>query len=294
MATLILALALVGGGIASASDETPFGRGILWKVERDGGPSSHLFGTVHATDPRLRDLPEQVRRPFVEARAVVFELPSDPQGQARMAQAMVRRDGRRLGEVLGPELFARLSEAAARYGLAPQALQSLKPWALSSFLIFPPPELARIAGGEKVLDEWLRSEAQRRGKAVHGLESFDEQIAIFNEMSEPEQIAMVRDLLADNAEIDTHFAELLNAYLRSDIGRLLAEMNDVSGVSDVAAARRFQARLIDQRNARMAARMEPFLARGDAFVAIGAAHLPGETGVLGLLQQQGYRVTRVY
>ncbi len=295
LATLALALLVaVAAPPALAAGDALYGKGILWKVQRDGGPSSHLFGTVHATDPRLRELPEQVREPFIAARQVIFELPDVPQGQARMAQAMVLSDGRRLDDILGPELFAQVVQSAARYGLAPQALRPLKPWALSTFLIFPPPELARIAGGEKVLDEWLRSEAQRRGKAIYGLESFDEQIAIFNEMTEAEQIAMVRDLVADSARVEAQFAKLLRAYLKSDIGAIFAEMNDMSGISDKAAAERFQQRLIYDRNATMVARMEPYLAAGDAFVAVGAAHLPGEAGILDLLEKQGYQVTRVY
>jgi uncharacterized protein YbaP (TraB family) len=53
-------------------------------------------------------------------------------------------------------------------------------------------------------------------------------------------------------------------------------------------------RLLDRRNARMVERMTQHLARGGAFVAVGALHLPGEGGILGLLEAQGYRVTRVY
>ncbi len=286
--------AAVCADAAQAAADHRFTKGILWKVQRDGGPASHLFGTVHATDPRLRDLPEQIRQPFVAAREVVFELPDDPQGAALMARAMMLPAGRRLDDILGPELFAAVAEAAAPYGLPPEALRPLKPWALSSFLIFPPDELARIAGGEAVLDDWLKREAKRRGKAVYGLETFDEQIAVFDEMSEAEQVAMVRDLVADSAGAEALFAELLDAYLRSDTGALYAQMNDISGVSDQAAAERFRQRLIFDRNATMVARMQPFLARGNAFVAIGAAHLPGEAGVLDLLERQGYRVTRVY
>ncbi len=39
--------------------------------------------------------------------------------------------------------------------------------------------------------------------------------------------------------------------------------------------------------------MTRHLKSGGVFVAVGAAHLPGETGVLNLLEKAGYSVTRV-
>ena len=48
--------------------------------------------------------------------------------------------------------------------------------------------------------------------------------------------------------------------------------------------------LVDERNTRM----EPYLKKGQAFIAIGALHLPGKAGVLSLLAQKGYRVSVVY
>lgn len=294
MPLIALAFAALAFVAPAAAEEPRFTQGILWQVERDGRPASHVFGTIHLSDPRLRDLPEQVRQPFVAARAAVFELPDDPQGPALMTQAMMLSDGRQLDEILGPELFATVAQAATRYNLPPQALRPLKPWALSLFLVAPPAEMARKARGEKSLDEWLRSEAQRRGKPVHGLESYREQIAVFNEMTEAEQVAMVRDLVADSAKAENEFAALFQAYMKSDIGAILDQVNDMSGVSDKEAAERFRQRLIYDRNVTMVTRMQPYLADGQAFIAIGAAHLPGEGGVLDLLEKQGYRVTRVY
>jgi len=36
------------------------------------------------------------------------------------------------------------------------------------------------------------------------------------------------------------------------------------------------------------------LQQGNAFIAVGALHLPGETGILNLLAGQGYQITRLY
>ena len=53
-------------------------------------------------------------------------------------------------------------------------------------------------------------------------------------------------------------------------------------------------RLLEDRNHRMVERMLPRFDEGGAFIAIGAAHLPGESGVLALLERRGYTVTRLY
>jgi hypothetical protein len=52
--------------------------------------------------------------------------------------------------------------------------------------------------------------------------------------------------------------------------------------------------LLYRRNLRMAERLSPHLAAGGAFVAIGALHLPGDRGVLALLERAGHRIERVY
>jgi uncharacterized protein YbaP (TraB family) len=65
-------------------------------------------------------------------------------------------------------------------------------------------------------------------------------------------------------------------------------------MTDNAIIDRFIDELVIKRNKRMAERMQKVLKKGNAFIAIGALHLPGEMGVLRLLEKQGYRVSMVY
>ena len=55
----------------------------------------------------------------------------------------------------------------------------------------------------------------------------------------------------------------------------------------------FEAKIILERNYLIAERAEPILNDGNAFIAIGALHLPGEEGVIELLRKQGFEITRV-
>jgi hypothetical protein len=51
--------------------------------------------------------------------------------------------------------------------------------------------------------------------------------------------------------------------------------------------------LIRKRNRTMAARAEAILARGNAFIAVGALHLPGAEGLVELIRKAGYKVTPI-
>lgn len=290
---LALGALLPAGQVAAASD-VPYGQGLLWRVQKDGGPANHLLGTMHSTDPRLRRLPQEIDQALDRSRVAVFEIVTGQEGDVDMSQALRLPPERRLDDILGTELFARAAEAVADFGVAPAALQRFKPWALSFFLARPRIETIRQSQGEAAFDFWLQGEARRRGKTLHGLESYAEQIEVFDGLSEAEQVAMVSDLLNDYDGIEAQFNKMFRAYLKGDIGRLMTIANDHSGVSDTAAAERLTARLIDDRNRTMVERLLPLLEEGRAFVAVGALHLPGEEGILSLLARRGYRVTRVY
>src|SRR3546814_17834899 len=89
-------------------------------------------------------------------------------------------------------------------------------------------------------------------------------------MSEAEQVAMVTDMLADYENIEANFNRLFRAYLKGDIAVIMAEANDIAGVTDPAAAERLKQRLIDERNRVMAASSLTLTPARGPLVAIGA------------------------
>src|SRR3546814_16545114 len=91
---------------------------------------------------------------------------------------------------------------------------------------------------------------------------------VFDGMSEAEQVAMVTDMLADYENIEANFNRLFRAYLKDDIAVIMAEANDIAGVTDPAAAERLKQRLIAERTRVLAASILPLLRGGGAFMAI--------------------------
>ena len=280
--------------LAAAAKERPYGQGVLWRVERADAAPSHVFGTMHTADPEVLDLPPAVRTVFEAADSLVLEIVMTNRVRGELGQAMLLPEDRGLDAIAGPERFARVREAGKRYGLLDAQLKRFKPWALSMFFSLPPSELQRQAVGGTPLDQALQTRAADRGIPLHGLESIAEQVDVLAKLSEPDQLTLLDAALAANPQIESHFEFMKRAYLDRDLAALhrLAEEMSENGSRKIHEL--FFERLIDARNHRMAARLTDRLAEGKAFVAVGALHLSGPEGVLKLLEQEGYTLTRIY
>jgi uncharacterized protein YbaP (TraB family) len=294
---LLLVTGLPIGGQPAVAEEVPFGKGILWRVQpKDAAPDAapnHLFGTMHITDERVTTLAPPVRAAFDGAKSATFEIIMTDEARQAMGQAMVLRDGRTLDAILGPENFAEVAEAGRRYGFDPTHLRFFKPWALATIFSIPQAEMARNAGGNLPLDQALQVEAAMQGKPVHALETPEEQLALFNDMPEDNQIAMLNSAIEQNGMIETLFEEMTRQYLDRDTGGIYSRMQ-AQRDAQPELMELFLRRFNDERNQIMADRMAGRLAEGGAFIAVGALHLPGEHGLLSLLSQRGYSVERVY
>ena len=125
------------------------------------------------------------------------------------------------------------------------------------------------------------------------LEKLEEQMALLEERSSQDQAAILREVL-DQLEDDPDPLEgLITDYLAGSMTDTYRRVEQEARGGD-ADGRRFKEVFLDARNRIMVERMIPLLERGKAFVAVGALHMPGEEGILALLEQRGYRVTRVY
>jgi hypothetical protein len=140
----------------------------------------------------------------------------------------------------------------------------------------------------------LQHQAQAAGKQVVALETVDEQLQVFDGLPQADQLALLSATLETGADAGRYAAIMRNLYLTRNLRGLLQIFSVATDKQSLAAMEHARTRLLDDRNKRMVERMTKLLQKGDAFVAVGAAHLPGDAGVLNLLAQAGWTVTRVY
>ena len=146
--------------------------------------------------------------------------------------------------------------------------------------------------GSLVLD--LLESARLRGLPQYGLETITEQLGIIDSFSEANQVSLLRVAIAEYPRLDTNIERLVDLYLARDLAGVMEIWNGEMLKLDPLLAALFERRYLIDRNLTMVERMEARLIEGGTFVAVGAMHLPRSNGILALLAQRGFRVSRVY
>ncbi|WBU59164.1 TraB/GumN family protein [Paracoccus albus] len=298
--------------IDAQSQAVPNHQGILWQASK-GDERISIVGTYHFDHPMHRATVEKLRPQLEAADRLLVEM--GPEEEAEMLSAM-SSDPTLIMEPSGPTLPERLSEehwqqvgdAMADRGVPAIMASRMKPWYIATLLAISPCAMKQMAGNggkPRGLDWQLMQVAQDAGVPVEALEPWDTFVRIFSGLTPKEEIDMIVYSLPVASYADDYTATMEAAYAEGDIwqiwefGRLDAYNN--SGLSreevDALTAEAKEV-LIDERNRNWIAPLtqaaEEAAAKDKSIVAaFGALHLPGEQGVLRLLEDDGWQIERL-
>ena len=268
-----------------------YARGVLWRISRAGGPPSYVFGTIHLADPRVLELPEAVQRALAQTRRFAMEVPHWEGHDWSMFEAAQFDDGRRLEALIGTEAFGKVHSVLAARGIPEPVIARIKPWAALANLDVTPQDYESTT-----LDRKLFDLARARRMQIEALEGTSEHISVFEGIPFDTQVAMLRHTLEHRDYLASMIEPTLQAWMRRDLAGIRA-VNEriVARFPEMAPHYRiFIRHLVDNRSIVMAHRLHVPLTRGGVFVAVGATHLYGDSGLLRLIEKQGYRLARVY
>lgn len=279
--------------IAYAQDDTFSDvelQGVFWEVKKKGGVPSYLLGTMHTDDPRVLNLPEVVQSRFDRANSASFEIKMDASTLMQSMGAMFLESGQTLKSVIkDAEVYQSLITQLEKFGMPEMAVQQLKPWAIMVMVSMPKNKSGQF------LDLQLYQRAQQQQKQIYGLESIDEQLQFFTQLSIDDQVLLLQETLTQLDQIPHFFEQLHDMYLRRALGEMYQFYQKYAQESEhTALMEQFNKGLLQDRNLRMLKRMQDRLHEGNAFIAVGALHLAGPKGLLHLLQQQGYQLKALY
>jgi len=290
--------------LQTEANKLPYADGLLWKVEAQGVEPSYLFGTMHLADPRLLDLPPAANEAFGKASTLALEIIEilDPAAMAQQSVPLLKYTGylddSSLDDRLTDDQVALVKPLVAeRMGLPWNVARKMRPWTLMGLLALPACELARKRSGKPFLDLSLGQRAKAEGKKLVGLETLEGQMKIISGLPEDLMIRSLVQTAQFGGLMDDLFETMIVQYERGAIGTIWAMFRSL-GPEGLGAEvptedyAEFQRVVVDERNVTMADESEKLIKQGGAFIAVGALHLPGEKGLVNILAQRGYRISK--
>jgi uncharacterized protein YbaP (TraB family) len=197
--------------------------------------------------------------------------------------------------MLRADEFEKVRATLHRAGVPTETARVYRPWVITMLIAASDCERRKIQNGELVLDMKIAAEAKSRGIEVAGLETIEEQLNAMTSVPDDQQIGMLRASLKYVDRTDDLVETMVRLYVDRRIGAtwdFQLALAAQAGVSEDSFTG-FKQKLIVDRNRKMLKGALPFLEKGGAFIAVGAMHLPGTTGLIALMREAGYTAIAV-
>ena len=260
----------------------------LW-VTHSGNTTIYLFGTIHVLPAGTQWMDSQVRDALSKSSEIWTEADiSNLSTSVTAIRHYGLHAGRPTEQRLPPAYRERYLEQVAQSGMPAALFAQAQPWLAEILLAAASMQHAGAMGlgAEASLIRFARDHAI----ATPTFETLDSQFAMLADLPMPAQLASLEQQIDDFSQAGQQFDTLLAAWRAGDE----ASLDRVTNQDMRAHSQTIWTELILRRNERFTARIEERLqGSGTAFVAIGAAHLTGSTGVPALLRAHGYKVERI-
>lgn len=297
-AAAALALPLAHADDAKKSDEAKktddAKKTYCWKLTKGSG-EVYLLGSMHICPDDFYPLPKEIESAFKASHSLVVEadaeaLQSDPQ-KMQAVLAKVKYEGEdSLAKHISAETKKKLDEYCEKAGLPAAALDAFKPaFAASQIQLFALQGLGWTSPG---IDNHFLVKARKKNKKVLELESIEIQLDLLTGFSDAVAEKFLASTLKETGKTKETFEKILAAWKSGD----LAAMDKITQDSEKEDpdSKEFQKKLLDDRNVKMAEKIDGYLKeKGPFFVVVGAAHLCGEVGLVKLLEKKGAKAEQV-
>jgi uncharacterized protein len=265
------------------------GKSLLWKIDGNGlSNASYLYGTIHIIPKKDFVIGKHLRHIIKTSKKVVFEIDLDMTAALKMAMKGMLGKGKTIDDFLSETQQDSLQHFLAdTLQLSPFEIltyKQLKPLFISEIFV------TKALGETPVSFEMeFKKIADSTGIEIAGLETIDDQLNALNKIPLDLQVKLLMESIRNYRKSVEEFQQLVALYKTHDLDQLYALLKgDDSGIMN------YESVLLTDRNEKWVPRIEKFIKEQNTFIAVGAAHLAGENGVINLLKKKGYTITPIY
>ncbi|MDB5202532.1 MAG: lipoprotein [Ferruginibacter sp.] len=256
---------------------------LLWEISGNGlKKPSYLFGTMHVSNKLAFHLSDSFYYAMRKVDAVALEL--NPESwQAQMVRLNTLNENYTAYVQNGGNDF--LTEKSFRIGKYDDILKaalSTEPPVVNSLLYRS--YIAREDFEEDTfLDLYIFQTGRKLGKAPAGVEDYYESEKLVMEAySDMAKEKKKKEIDLDGESMSSLVEKMQNAYRRGDLD-LMDSLDLMMERSDA-----FREKFLYKRNEIQANSIDSIIRTRSLFAGVGAAHLPGERGVIEILRKKGY------
>lgn len=259
---------------------------LLWEISGNGlEKPSYIFGTIHLIAQNDFVVRKEIDSVFDLSEQVAFEIKlDDPSLLTTFQEWIYLPSGTTIKDFCTEEEYQKLK----KYFLDSlktdiETLKDQKPFVLTQL------QIADYATGESASFEiYFFNKCISTYVPIYGLEMLQDQLNIFDSIPYEEQMDMVINSANNTSYYQASWSSLIKAYKEEDINKLNQISMEVS-----PELIKYDDIFLDERNAKWVPVIESLVMTKSTFIAVGAAHLGGETGVLQLLKNRGYTLKQL-
>lgn len=261
----------------------------VWKVSK-GDDFIYVAGTVHLLPASEYPLPSAFAEAYRQADTLVLEapLPESMAEQQQMLKSLQYPAGQTLSKQLNPSVRNELHQYLQNLGLPVAMVDNFKPGFVAMQLTLVEMSKAGLSGDG--VDKYFLTQAKTAGKPLQFLETLEFQIELIAQLGAEDPNAFIKMSLAEAKDSSAMLKKLIKAWRAGDMDFIEREVL-LKAKQDDATTYRL---MFSDRNQRWLPQLQQmFQQPGHELVMVGAAHLPGNDGVLQLLQQAGFTLKQM-
>jgi uncharacterized protein YbaP (TraB family) len=267
-------------------------KSFLWKIQSKTS-TVYVLGSLHFAKKDIYPLSQKIENAFAQSDGVVVEADVNDikkiDIQKMMESAFYPADDA-LEKHVSPETFERVKKETDGLRIPLELLNRQKPWFLAMTLVAL--ESLKLGLDPSLgIDKYFLSKAEGKKKVME-LESLDYQISLLSGFSDEDQELFLVYTIKDLRTMEQEVSQLIQAWTSGDTQAMESILT--RSVSEDKRLSPIFEKLIFERNRRMASRIEDFLqTKGTYFVIVGAGHLVGSRGIIGLLGGKEYMIEQL-
>jgi uncharacterized protein YbaP (TraB family) len=258
----------------------------LWRITGNYlSAPSYLYGTIHLQDKRLFQFTDSLYHSLENVEGFALEVDFNEFMDSLFSKSFREAEDHYL-ETQEVKLDKKKIDKSADSILKVLGIQKNKMTKkdLKKIRDYRMSKLVQQGELQTIVDGYLYGLALRMGKWMGGIEDVADQLGLINEMGGG---LSQEEVFQPEAVLRQSLNEMIKLYMNRDL-QSLADYVD----GKFSTKQRDQ--ILIQRNVKMARRMDSLSALRTMFFAVGAAHLPGDSGVISLLRSKGFTVEPVF